>query len=293
MELNNYEKEKICIHNYLLKCETVNLSPGLIDFLRGTINLFNLSKKYNYKFYINRSIHPVFKYFKESKYYINDDDPNNIKNTFEFLSQANASYVNYIIEKMFQNGYNIYAISNCLIDNEKEKETEQIGDECREFLKEILTPGDILKNQLTIAYKNLNISDENLYYCIHIRFGDSFLFNNTFDIDILHKVEMFIKNIIQENIDVPIILITDSSIMGNELKRIIPELYYWNNNKIHLGSLTNYSEEAIVDTLVDILILSKSKRIYTLNVSSIFYTTFSPLIAKIFNIDNYIFKLIL
>jgi hypothetical protein len=291
MELNNYEKEKICIHNYLQKCETGIMPPGLIDFLRGTINLFNLSKKYNYKFYINRCIHPVFKYFKESKYYINDDDPNNIKNTIEFLCQTNASYVNYVLEKLFQNGYNIYTISNCFIDNEKE--TDQIGDECREFLKEILSPGDVLKNQLNTAYKKLNISEENTYYCIHIRFGDSFLHDNNFDVAILHKVEMFIKNIIQENICLPVILITDSSIMGNELKKMIPELYYWNNNKIHLGSLINYNEEAIVDTLIDILILSKSKRIYTLNVDSVYFTTFSPLIAKIFKIDNYLFKLLL
>ena len=80
LNINN----KICIHNYLNKCETGSLPPGLTDFLRGTIALYEFSKKYNYKLYINKNTNPVFKYFEDCEYYINDTD--SIQGTFELLS---------------------------------------------------------------------------------------------------------------------------------------------------------------------------------------------------------------
>ena len=64
------------------------------------------------------------------------------------------------------------------------------------------------------------------------------------------------------------------------------------NKKIHIGYLFNYDEDAIIDTLVDFFILSKSKTIHTINIQSTFGTTFSPLIAKIYNIENIRYQLI-
>ena len=49
-------------------------------------------------------------------------------------------------------------------------------------------------------------------------------------------------------------------------------------------------EDAILDTLCDILLLSKSKKIYTINCDPIFRTTFSPLISKIYGISNIFYQ---
>jgi hypothetical protein len=44
----NNNDNKICIHNYLKECETIGSpGPGLTDFLRGTISLYEYSKLYN------------------------------------------------------------------------------------------------------------------------------------------------------------------------------------------------------------------------------------------------------
>ena len=52
-QVNNaiLEEPKICIHKYLTTCKTIPQPPGLADFIRGSIALFNYSKKYNYDFF--------------------------------------------------------------------------------------------------------------------------------------------------------------------------------------------------------------------------------------------------
>jgi hypothetical protein len=283
--INNNNDNKICIHNYLKECETIG-PPGLTDFLRGTISLYEYSKLYNYKLYINRSIHPVFKYFKECEYYIHDTESSNC--TFELLSQANPLFIDHILKKMFQTGASFSVITNCLLNT-------NISADCREFLLKILEPSELIKYKYIDIMNKLHINRD--YYAIHIRFGDKFLCENNMDIDIINQIQPAIKNIIQTN-NKNIILVTDSESMSIEIIKKNKELFYWYNKKIHLGGLLRcdetgkkYNEDAIIDTLVDFVILSKSEKIFTINISNQFQTTFSPLISKIFNIENIIFQL--
>jgi hypothetical protein len=156
------------------------MPPGLVDFLRGTVALYNYSKLYNYTLLINRNIHPVFKYFKDCHYYYKDNKDNKDK-TFELLSQASPEFIDHIIERLFQNGNNIYIITNCLLENK-----HILTEDCKNFLKTLLIPSDILTKRLYNVYVGfgligiggiLDISIPNIheYYCIHIRFGDVFI----------------------------------------------------------------------------------------------------------------------
>jgi len=274
--------EKICVHNFLNKCETGSLPPGIMDFLRGTIALFHYSKKYGYKLYINRSIHPLFKYFENCEYYI---DTYNSDATFELLSQASPTFVDHILERLFQSGFNFSVLTNCLVESKI-----SLTDECKEFLKKILTPTKTITDKLDSVYKILNIKEKN-YYAVHIRFGDDFLHEHT-------KINENIINVIDDTInkniptDKPIVLVADSKSMANELVKTNSKMIYWDNKKIHTGYLVNYDEKALTDTLIDILILSKSCKIFTFNVNTKFFTTFSPLIAKIYDIENLLFRFI-
>ena len=132
---------KICIHNYLKELETIEHPPGLTDFLRGTICLYEYSKIYNYKLYINRSIHPIFKYFKECEYYIYENDTESSKCTFELLSQADPLYIDHILKKLFQTCSRFSVITNCLLNN-------NISADCREFLLKILEPSELIKYKI-------------------------------------------------------------------------------------------------------------------------------------------------
>ena len=48
--------------------------------------------------------------------------------------------------------------------------------------------------------------------------------------------------------------------IANKLKETIPELFYWDNTKIHLGDLINI-ENNLLDTITDFFIISKSSEI--------------------------------
>ena len=280
---------KICIHNYLQKCETDTTPPGLLDFLRGTIGLLKYSKIYGYNLYINKDAHPVFKYFEDCEYYVHDGC-NNINKTYELLSQANPGFIDYILNKLFQNETNFYIVTNCFIENKII--SNEIDNEVREFIQKILTPSSVLKNNLNNVYNGLCISSNENYNCIHIRFGDKFLNSNDIDMTIIYSIYTTIQNIICENNGTKLVLIADSNNMAKEIIKQNPGLLYWDNQKIHFGCLYNYTEEAVLDTLTDIFILSKSRKIYTINISENYFTTFSPLISKLYNIENVIYQLL-
>jgi len=279
---------KICIHNYLQKCETDTTPPGLLDFLRGTIGLLKYSKIYGYNLYINKDAHPVFKYFEDCEYYVHDGS-NNIHKTYELLSQANPGFIDYILNKLFQNETNFYIMTNCFIENKFI--SNEIDNEVKEFIQKILSPSNVLKNNLNNVYNGLCISSNENYNCIHIRFGDKFLNSNDIDMTIIYSIYTTIQNIICENNGTKLVLIADSNNMAKEIIKQNPELLYWDNQKIHFGCLYNYTEEAILDTLTDIFILSKSRKIYTINICENYFTTFSPLISKLYNIENVFYQI--
>jgi len=108
--------------------------------------------------------------------------------------------------------------------------------------------------------------------------GDEFIHNNIFKEEVYNNFYNKIQNIIKQNNNEKYILITDSSKIGIRLKTDIPELYYWDNTKIHLGDLKNIHSSFILDTIVDFFILSRSNEIIS-NGSG-----FSTINSVVFNI---------
>ena len=90
MEMNEYKE---CIHKYLTKCTNNPQPPGFADFLRGTIALYNMSKEYGYKLYIDGE-HPIYKYLKQNKNIIKSDK--NIK-TEEYLPPISYNVIYKIL----------------------------------------------------------------------------------------------------------------------------------------------------------------------------------------------------
>lgn len=74
-------------------------------------------------------------------------------------------------------------------------------------------------------------------------------------------IKYIIKKIVKENKEDKYVLITDSRELGRKLKEGIPEIKYWDNNKIHLGDLINVEESGVLDTIIDFFIISRSKEI--------------------------------
>lgn len=274
------ENEKYCIHKYLINCKTNPQPPGFADFLRGTIALYNFSQKYNYKLYIDGQ-HPLFNYLNKNKNILNKETEMDTE-IEEYLPPLSYDSIYEQLENKFKSGISFSALTNSFynLHNGNLENYGEITPECSRFLKDILSPTIEVENKLNHIFNDVyKINLNSQFIVIHLRFGDKFIQDNVYN-DYLYnlyynKINSFDKN-------KKYILITDSKEIGTKLKLNIPELLYWDNNKIHMGTL-NKEYSYILDTMVDFFIISKSNEIFS-NGSG-----FSTINSIIYNIKYNIF----
>ena len=85
------------------------------------------------------------------------------------------------------------------------------------------------------------------------------------------------------------ILLSDYSWIANKLKENIKEIHYWDNKKTHMGELFNIESTAIIDTLTDFFILSKSSKIFTNLINDGSISGFSRIVSIIYKIEYVLF----
>jgi hypothetical protein len=169
-------------------------------------------------------------------------------------------------------------------NNNKLENFGKISEECKNYLKDILSPCTEIENKIEFIFNSIyKLNSSKNYKVIHLRFGDIFIHNNVYDNRLYDMYFNKINNLINSDTEFQYVLISDSSIISNRLKENIIKLHYWNNNKIHLGDLKNNTSNSILDTLTDFFIMSKSAEI-TSNGSG-----FSRIASEIYDIPyNYI-----
>jgi len=242
------EFEKRCIHKYLTVCQTNPQPPGLGDFLRGTIALFQLAKSSGYSLCFDGS-HPIFKYLREHPAIVIEDKP-----TIELIPPLSYDDIHNRLVALFQSKRPFSVLTNSFYK-------EEITEECKTFLRDVFKPNDIVEEKIRQVFETVyGISPENGFHAIHIRFGDRFIHNNDYDHGIFEGYRNRIMNVMAEEPTTPHILIADSAAISRKLKETIPELLYWDNGKIHLGDLLQ-PRDNVLDTLVDFFILSRARTI--------------------------------
>jgi hypothetical protein len=299
---------KKCIHKYLLECKTNPQPPGFADFLRGTISLFYFSQKYNFELFIDCE-HPLFKFLKPNSKFILSESSDII---LELLPPLSYYDIYFKLEDIFKTGQSFSLITNSFYDyqNGSLSNFGNISDNCRYFMQDILQPSIEIENRLNYLFKfvyNINLSKP--FKVIHLRCGDTILHNDIYDDSVYNMSYNQICNIMNKDINIDYILISDSFSIANKLKQNIHGLHYIENRKIHMGDLkfceknvciekndTNsvnsmsnefydyynnltYSDSAIFDTLVDFFLMSKSNTIFAVKDSG-----FSKSVSTIFNI---------
>ena len=272
----------ICVHRYLQKCLTNPQPPGLADFIRGTKALFILSTKFNYKLLIDYNIHPVFKYFKfNENIYINEINTNN---TIELLPPVSYQAIFSKLLNLFNSKQNLYLLTNSQYYIQNHNDI-YILNNSNNFIKEMLKPSDLLEEIFLNKINEINI-DINNYIIIHLRINDDCFFNENFILDknFDNLTKEKIKKIIDDNYGNNILVLSNYSKYLEDLKNIFNNIYITNNLTIHLGSLDNENmENKIQGTLIDLLFMSKSKKIF--NISQYGGRSgFSYEIAQIYNI---------
>ena len=271
-------KPPICIHKYLNFCQTNSLPPGLADFLRGTIALYNFSKKYNYDLLIDDS-HPLFQYLEPHTQLISN---NPFSETIEIIPPQSYDEIYFKVEQLFQKKESFCILTNSFytFENGHLVNFGPITDECRSFLQEILTPSIAIEMNMQHIFGNIFKFDKKEgYKTIHLRCGDSFLHDNIYDNNLYEMYYHKINNLLTQHPNEKYVLLSDSTAIATKLKQDIPALYYWNNSKTHLGSLNNSNSSSILDTLIDFFIMSQSNEIISYPPSG-----FSIVCSLIYNI---------
>jgi hypothetical protein len=278
-----YIEEKTCTHKYLTTCKTNPQPPGFADYLRGTITLFNLSQKYGYKLLLDNT-HPLFKFLKENENIVTGDPSEEV---IELLPPTSYEHIYIILNRIFENKESFMVMTNSFytLNNGKILYTwGEISKECSEYLKNIFTPSLQLDNKIEYVIRSVyNIKNGERFKAIHIRTGDIFIHENVFCDVLYNDYYKKISNIVNQDKNYKYVLISDSSKIANKLKDNIEGLCYWDNKKIHLGDLYNNSDSALLDTMADFFILTKSSEIIS-NGSG-----FSAVACAIYNIKYTIF----
>jgi len=209
---------------------------GIGDFIRGTIQLYLLSKELGFEFYVDTTLHPM------SKFLLTTNNP------YRQIVHANKDNINLLpahvdlknIIAGFQDGlYMFFTNAHC---------DRPITQECKEFIKSILKPIPSLENELnTIPLKS--------YEIMHLRLGDQELIK-----DISRNISPDIIKLIQDNKSSNTLLISDSASI-KKCPEAIDGLYVTNSIPKHTGRCKD--SDSIKDTLVDFLLVSRSTNIKT------------------------------
>ena len=237
---------------------------GLGDLIRGSIKLFQLSKKMGFKLIINYKLHPISIYLKqqESEY---DELIINNKDNIEFIYPGH-------VEKYITNSKNniLYFLTNDSCDE------NNITYECKEFIKKLLSPTDEILNSLN-EYIFLD------YNIIHMRCGDDKIKNkNIIDNEFIYNIKnKILNNLHNENN----ILVCDSSFVKDELQNSNllqnKNISMINLDIGHIGFEKN--NEKIKNTLIEFFIITKSKKIKTYSIYP-WISGFVYWISKIYDI---------
>ena len=289
--MNIIKKKPICIHKYLTKPHIIkNIigqpPSGLGDFLRGTVALFKLSEIYNYDVFIDKKSHPFFSFFEYDINYINDNSIDD--DIFDLWN-----YETYKLEELFKKQDNFLVHTNCFYTKNENGEYVNFGkipENIQNKIKNLLIPKKIVNDKLEYIFKNIyKLKDYEKFKTIHIRLGDNYLLNNKKSNDydyLLKNILEHISFIIYNDNRYKYILLTDSKILSNDIIKFIPEILYWDNEKIHMGYSDNQNQENILDTIIDFITLTKSEEIIGND------SGFSRSVSEIYNIKyNHIFDI--
>lgn len=225
------------------RTDDVNNFWGLGDIIRGAISMFQLSKKYDFQLIIDFQHHSLSRFLKSEPYeYTNlilenkDNIPFIEDNEIETYLQNNSNEVSYLF-------------TNCHLRGE-------ITEECKEFIKNILTPNEEFQKYIDESFLYYHIPEN--YHILHFRLGDSFLIRNQ-EHDFSNAIDKFYQW--RENDDV---LISDSLIFKEKIKENDNNIILLNTEPVHLG-YGNHSNN-IKDTLLEFFVITKSKKIKTFSI---------------------------
>jgi hypothetical protein len=225
-----------------LKSDTHNNFFGFGDMLRGTIAMFQLSKKYNFHYRVDLHLHPISQFLKPS--FVSDSIRHD---NVPFVYPEN-------IEKFIQNNTSLplcHLFTNSFL-------IEPMTEECKSFMKNLLTPTDEFRNYIDSL--NINKNTPPFYNIMHLRIGDSSLVRKESS-----NLSKYI-NILFRHTEENDIIMSDSTQFKEHLMVNNPNLFLFHIEIAHIGFI--HHQNMLKDTLFEFFVMTQSRKIKT-------YTTYS------------------
>lgn len=222
---------------------------GLGDIIRGTIQMYQLSKILNFQLIVDIQLHQLSQFLKKREHLFSN---------LIYENKDNILFISNVKNKILEHKDDIlYCFTNDIF-------YEPITDDCKEFIKDILTPNDIFQQYIF----EKNILQNKSYNIFHFRLGDNELvrnnINNNFEKYTLYLDKEINNNELQQNN----ILLSDSYMFKQYIKQNFnySNLFMFDTNIGHLGYHTD--ENKLKDTLFEFFILTKANKINTYSVHS-------------------------
>ncbi len=264
---NHYEK---CAHITTMKDKYL----GFGDLLRGTIALYQLSKKYNYNYYVHIYLHPM------SNYIVSLECP------FDQFIQENRDIIPYVgvnhndpTYLTFENYYNFIQskqdIIPVLCNANTSNNNNVLTEDCKIFMKHFLKPKDFFQLEINRFIDEIPIKNYNIF---QFRMGDSELvYNQDVKQNYKHLIDKVIsKKLLNPNED---IIISDSKTLKECAREL--GLYTTNIEPRHFG--VHNDDRSTKELLLELFMMIKAKKIKSYSVYS-WKSGFTFWISKIYDI---------
>ena len=219
------------------KQDDVNNFWGLGDLIRGTIAMYQLSKKMNFNLIVDMHKHSV------SKFLINPHNPYSA-----YLENAKVDFILNPEEHINNNPDDImYFCTNINCDM-------CIGDDIKDYMRDLLKPNQDFQKYIDEKKAEIPFDSFNI---IHYRLGDEELVRNN-----SNNNNQYINNLIQnkENNDV---LLSDSKYF-KECAKNSTDIFMFNIEPQHMGYCKN--SDSIRDSLFEFFLISLARKIKTFTV---------------------------
>ena len=275
--LNALHSSCNCIINvYQLVYNENKIASGLGDFIRGSYFLIEFCRKYNFKYFIDLSNHPVKHFLKK---YNNVKLNDKIKNIYKKINKFKQDNFNPSIDinNFINNNSNkeIYFDFLEYLSNEQKYNknifiynitfpNEGMINNYKKIMRNIFEPTNKMELLINIKLKILNLKPYS-YEIIHIRCGDEYLLNNKINNECLN-IGFILSELDKLNPNKKYLLISDN----NFIKTFIKEKYNFINmlhhDIVHTGENYEIIIKKLENTMLDFYLISKSKNVMAYSV---------------------------
>ena len=264
------------INVYQLVYNENKIASGLGDFIRGSYFLIEFCKKYNFKYFIDISNHPIKNFLKK---YNKIKLTEKIKNIYKKINKFEQDNFNPIIDNNnFINNYSnkeIYFNFLEYLSNEQKYDkkifiytitfpNEGLINNYKKIMRDIFEPTDKMKLLINIKLKMIELKSYS-YEIIHIRCGDEHLSNKIMNNDSVN-FEVILTDFDKLNPNKKYLLISDNNFIKTFIKKKYNFINILYHDIVHTGENTEIILKKLENTMLDFYLISKSKNVMSYSV---------------------------